>query len=74
MLIFSILNSMIFLMGTIYSYFNTKIDHLNHRLLLGYYLFFFFAVIVALPQFRHRRAVLLFIGLFCGVARFYRLI
>lgn len=74
MLIFNILNSMIFLMGTIYSYFNTKIDHLNHRLLLGYYIFFFFSVIIALPEFRYRKFTLLLIGLWCCMSICYRMI
>lgn len=73
-LIFNILNSMIFLMGTIYSYFNTKIDHLDHRLLLGYYIFFFFSVIIALPEFRYRKFTLLLIGLWCCMSICYRMI
>lgn len=73
-LIFNTLNFVIFLLGTIYSYFTTKIDILDYRLLLGYYSFFFFAVIVAFPEFRHRKMVLLGLGLFCGIVNILNLL
>lgn len=54
MIIFNILNSILFLIGTLYSYFTVTIDNLGYRLLLGYYIFLFFAVIIALSKFRSK--------------------
>lgn len=65
LLILMLLHSGLFLMGTIYSYFTTKIDALDYRLLLGYYLFFFFAVIISLPKFKNRNIRLFIISMIC---------
>lgn len=63
MMIFNILMSILFLLGTIYSYFTTTIDPLRARLLLGFYLFFFFSVIIALPKFKNRNIFLLIMAI-----------
>lgn len=65
LLILMLLHSGLFLMGTIYSYFTTKIDALDYRLLLGYYLFLFFAVIISLPKFKNRNIQLFIISMIC---------
>lgn len=66
--IFNLLNSLFFLLGTLYSYFNTRIDPLDYRLLLGYYIFFFFSIICALSQFQYKNIVLLFLGLSTSIS------
>lgn len=70
-LIINIIISTTFLFGTIYSYFTTKIDILDFRLLLGYYLPFFFAVIVALPNRKNKNLILLLLGLYCAIVNIY---
>lgn len=70
-LIINIIISTTFLFGTIYSYFITKIDILDFRLLLGYYLPFFFAVIVALPNRKNKNLILLLLGLYCAIVNIY---
>ena len=74
MLILNILLSLVFLLGTIYSYFVTKIDILDFRLLLGYYVPIFFSVIVALPIYKYWNVILLLLGLYCSVTNIINLL
>ena len=73
-LILNILLSLVFLFGTIYSYFVTKIDILDFRLLLGYYIPILFSVIVSLPVYKHRNVILLLLGLYCSVTNIINLL
>lgn len=74
MLILNILLSLVFLLGTIYSYFVTKIDILDFRLLLGYYVPILFSIIISLPVYKHRNVILLLLGLYCSVTNIINLL
>lgn len=74
LILLNISAAILFLLGTIYSYFTTKIDILDFRLLLGFYTFFFFSVICALPNFKNKDLLLLVVALFCGTSNIINLL
>lgn len=68
--------SSFFLVGTVYSYFTTKVDILDFRLLVGYYTFLFFAIIISISQKKVRQydLILIIIGLFAIIPQLINLI
>lgn len=70
---FLVILSLFFISGTIYSYFTTKIDILDFRLLLGFYTFIFFAVAVSLQKFNNKDFILPIIGGFCLITNIINL-